>query len=477
MTEITLIQAVFGMGNQNHEHVHRHNEMNIGSQHVDMLKMEQHAGGVTPSTLNDVAAMIGNLSTVPRGGVSVEDGWGIRRGIGLLRFSVVQNALHSSELSVVGYLTGGGASVEGILSETIFVPVRSWSTLSTSISDYEGLPTTKTVIEASTQFLMGDPYQIKNMKSLRPLDIGNEALGYLACENEGRQDSYDGTATANLSNTVTVSKTQNLNPTHFTKQLLSLATNASAAQEHGSLEMGIADGLAEYGISEMGISDNPFFQAMMFGTGMHSMQGFGGYSVGEISQVFVTFPDVLKLDLLETTGFGEDNNLLTSEMYGTASPFEIIASELAYVTVHLLLNCGLTSLNFSATNNPMDFDGLMGSDDGIVVITGEVMSVLNADRDVINKVERFKQELKTHFFKKYTPAYTHQKTIINVEVNAFMFGETTVAIALNGEMATIKQYTNATYMINRTSTNISSNENGLTEAKHYLTNIKEYFVD
>lgn len=475
MAEITLIQAIFGMGNQNHEHVHRHNEMHIGSQHIDELKMEQHGGGITASTLGNIASQIGNLSTMPRGIVSVEDGWNVRRGIALLRFAVTSNALHSSELSVVGYLTGGGASTEGILPNTMFVPVRSWSALTTSVSDIDGFPTSKTVIEESSQFLMGDPNQIKDMKSLRPLDIGNEALGYLACENEGRGSSFDGTVTSNLTNTVTVSKTQNLNPTYFTRELLRLATSAYAAAEHGSLEMGIAEGLDSFGIGEMGISENPFFQAMMFGTGSPTMRGFSGYSVGEISQVFTTLPDVLNLDLLEVSNFGEDNTLLTTDGYGSATMFEIIASELAFSTVHLLLACGLASLHFSGTNNPMDFSGVVGSEDGIEIVVGEGMSVLNHDPAIINKVERFKQELKTHFFKKYSPAYAHMRTIINVEVNSFMFGETTVAISLNGDMTQIKQFTNATYMLNRTSTNISNNDVGLQEAKNYLTNVKDFF--
>jgi len=116
----------------------------------------------------------------------------------------------------------------------------------------------------------------------------------------------------------------------------------------------------------------------------------------------------------------------------------------------------------------------MGDADGVVIIPGAAMSVINHDPDTINKVERFMRELKTHFFKKYTSPYMHERTVINIEVNAFMFGETTVAIAFNGDMDSTKQYTNATYMINRTSINIAGTEMGLLQSKNYLDNIKSF---
>lgn len=472
---ITLTQAVFGMGNQNHDHVHRHNTMNIGSQALDQLMMEQHQGGILSSTLNNVAAMSGGLSPQGQGVVSIEDSWNIRRGIGLLRFMVQSNALSQSELSVVGYLVGGSASVEGISMDTMFVPVRAWNTLTQNTMGSDGFPMARTVVESSHQFLMGDPNQIKDLRSLRPIDVGNEALGYLACENEGQGDRYGGTVGTDLKTTMVVSKTQNLNPTHHTRELLRLAVSAGVDAEHGSLEMGIADGLASQGLGEIGVTENPFFATMMFNTGSHSMMGFQGFSVSEINGVFSNFGDVLNLNLLESTNFAADNTLATSEAYGGVNAHEILASELAFLTVHLLLQSGLASFHFSGTNNPMDFNGMAGSEDGIIIIPGEAMSVLDHDEYVINRVEQFKELIKSHFFQKYTSVYTHQKTIMNVEVDAHMFGETTVAICFNGDLSTTKQFTNATYCINRTSTNISGSDVGLSTAKNYLTNIKEHF--
>lgn len=475
--EITLTQAIFGVGNQNHAHVHRHNELHINSMGIDQLKMEQFQGGVvSASTLNDIAAMSGGVSTQPQGYVTMEDGFNHRRGIGLLRFIVGQNALLSTEVSVVGYLTGGHASAEGIAPESRFVPVRTWSTLSKSVSDPHGFPVNKTVIESSSQFLMGDPNQVKSLKSMRPLDLGNEALGYLACENEGREDSFMGNLVSDLDNSIVVSKTQNLNPTHFSRELLRLATTAGTNGSHGQLEMTLADGLSGQGIGEMGITENPFFRTMMFATGGYSMNGFEGYSIGEIAGVFSNFADVLNLNSLQTNNFAADDTLLTSEEYGSARMHEIIATELAFITVHLLLQTGLASFHFSATNNPMDFNGLTGNDEGVVVIPGPAMSVLDSDNAPEQRVEHFMELLKTHFFRKYSSTHAHMRTIMNIEVDAHMFGETVVAICFNGDHGDVKQYTNATYCINRTSTNIAGSDIGLSQAKAFLGNIRDHFT-
>ena len=475
MAEITLIQAIFGMGNQNHAHVHRNNTMFLDSPDIDKLKMEQYQGGITGSTLNSIATMSGGLTTVPRGTVAVEENWNQRRGIGLLRFNVAENALVQNELSIVGYLHGGGASVEGIQSDTMFTPVRAWSTLSQSVADANGFPTVKTVVDSSSQFLMGDPNGINKLKSSRPIDIGNEALAFHILDNENRGDRYDGVVTSNLDATVVVSKTQNLNPTHHTRELLRLATASAAAAQHTNLDLGIADNLGACGMNEIGVSENAFFSTMMFNTGTHSLTGFQGFSIGEISQVFDTFIPLLNLTLLETSNFGEDNTLLISEAYGSAQAHEVIATELALMTVHLLLQSGLSSFGFSATNNPMDFNGLSGTDDGVIVVAAEAMSLINADEFLVNRVEDFKHLIKTHFFAKYSSQYAHKRTVMNVEVNSYMFGETTVTISFNGELAASKTFTNATYMINHTSSNITSSDNGLAEAKAYMRNIQDHF--
>lgn len=474
--DITLVAAIFGMGNQNHEHVHRHNTLNLTTQAIDKLKEEQYAGGVLPSTLNTIANQSGSLSARPQGMVSIEDGFNIRRGIGLLRFQIEGNSLTSSELSVLGYLTGGGATEGGIEDSTMFVPVRSWTTDTRSVANSMGLPDTKTVVSSSTQFLLGDPNQVKDLKSARPIDVGNELLGFMACEEENNADNYDGILNADLKRNVIVSKTDNLNPTHHSRELLRIATQASIGSDYGGHQNAIADSLVGAGIGEMGITENEFFRTMMYSLGMHSLNGFGGFSIGEINGVFNNFLDVLNLTLLNPNSFIDSNNLFNSNEYGSASAHEIICSEMAMITVHLLMRVGLTHIKFAATNNPHDTGGIVGSEDGIEIIPAEFGSVLENDDYAINRVEEFKYHIKNQFFSKYSTGYIHSSTIMNIEVHCSIFGETRVAVFLNGDPSNQRSWVNATYCINRTSSNIAGTAVGLNESKQFMQNIKDYFI-
>ena len=473
--DITLVKAVFGMGNTNQAHVHRHNTLNLDSQTIDRLKMEQlSAGGVLGTTLNEAAFMSGGVSARPQGMVSIEDGWNIRRGIGMLKFSLEHNAITSSELVILGYMVGGSASMEGIAPETLFVPVRSWTTGVTNVTDGTGMPMAKAQVVSSSQFLMGDPYQVRNLQAMRPVDVGNQVLGLTACEKEGNINTFDGVLGGDLNKTVIVSKTHNLNPTHHAKELLKIATNVTASSGSVGLEYAMSDSLASVGIREIHPTQNEFFQAMAMNLGIHMFEGFQGFSVEEINNVFTNLPDVMSLDLLNPS-FEDANNLLNSAEHGNANMHEIVFHELSNLTVHLLMQAGLTHLTFSATNNPQHINGLIGSEDGVEIIPGEFGSVFEHDDGGINRVERFKELLKSTFFSKYTTGYMQTTTIIDVVVSCALFGETIVEVSINS--GPVQRKVMATYCINRTSTNIAGKEVGMDESKNFMYNIRDYFAE
>lgn len=477
--EITLISAIFGMGNANHDHMHRHNTLNPNTQDIDTLKMEVfQGGGVSASTLGQIAQRSGGVSSNAYGVVNIEDGWNVRRGIGLLKFQVANNSLSSKQLSVLGYLAGGTATPEGVSMDTFFVPVRAWGLDTRSTSDLFGMPITKTCISSSNQFLMNDPFLQKKLKSIRPLDIGNETLGLLACEqeDEGLSANYDGMLTADLANGVVVSKTDNLNPSHHARELLRIAVSATRDSDHGLLENSIGDSLMGASLNEEPVTQNEFFHAMMSQLGHYNLAGFNGFTVEEINSVFSNLPECMNLNLLDPTMFAEVDNLLSTHENGTASLHEIVANELAYMTVHLLIKAGLTHISFAASNDPQTVGGITGSDDGVEIVTGPFQSVFDHDDFGIQRVEDFKQMLKNQFFSKYSTSYAHQQTILSVEVSCFIFGETSVTVFFNGDQANSRTWVNASYAINRTSTNIAAADVGLQQARNFTTNIKEYFT-
>ena len=485
MAEIRLEEAIFGMSNNNHQHVHRHNQLLLDSLAVDQLKTEQMAGGIRASTINNLAIMSGSLSTQPQGYVDLEDGWNSQHGLGMLRFVVTQNSLMEEHLSVLGYLTGGAASIEGIEEHTLFVPVRSWSqVVENKINPLDGMPISSAVINDSSQFLMGDAMSTKKLHALRPVDIADSIVGYTAVEMENDNQpahshrKFSGNIGSELAvNGITVSKTHNLNPVFHSRELIKMATNivGDMGNQFGT-QYAMSEASAAPGMGEMSPTENPFLRTMQINTGMHTFRGFNGFSLNDIQSVFSNFTDVMNLNLMDPNQYSQVDNLATSNEYGSASLFEILGSELAYTVIHTLMQTGLMSLSFSATNDIAEIGGIQ-NENGVQFIPGEAMSVLKHDNHLANRVENFINLITTNFFGKLNAGYQHNRTVVGVEVESYMFGETTVRISLNGNFADTRKYVNATFAINRHSTNIGANQVSIDQAQGFYDNIKNYFQD
>lgn len=480
--ELTLVDAIFGMGNNNQMHVHRNNVLDISSNDVTQLMVEQHAGGVLPGTLNSIAQRSGSISATAHGIVNIEDGWNVRRGIGLLRFMVNgASAIQQTELSVLGYLSGGGATMAGIEPQTTFVPVRSWTVDTSNVADIQGLPTTRSMITSSQQFLMGDPTFQNKLSSLRPKDVVEEVMGISAVMADSgvtpdqAMSMFGGTIGNDLSASVIISKTNNLNPANHARALLGIAakTCSDQASVNGITDT-IADNLNTVSLGESSPFENPFFAVMQSTLGITSLNGFNGFSVGEIANVFGNFAEVLNLNLLNVGNFATVDNTLTSSEYGGSGFHELIASELAYLTVHLLIQCGLTSYSFSATNNVSDTGGIV-SETGVSFVDGQAMSVLNQDPYIINRVMQFKERIINDFFAKYNGVYDYQRTTVSVQVESYIFGETSVTIHFDDNVTGQRNFVNASYTINRHSTNIASTDIARAQSKGLFTNIYEHF--
>lgn len=475
MADILLIDVTMGIGNPNHVHFHRHNQLNLESQNVDLLIQETNRGGLTESVINDISGQSGNLSVQPRGAVEIEDTYNMRRGLCRLRFSIQATALKETELVILGYLAGGEAREDGIDPATRFIPVRNWSIDKTSISDTTGMPDTRQTVNNSAQFLMGDPNTGKKMRSMRPIDIGNEVMGYISTEQEGRQAGYVGNATADLSNAVLLSKTQNMDSTHFAKQLLKIATNVMHDDAAGG--MGIEDSISgsiySNSMSEGILSDNEFFRAMSIATGTWHYKGFEGFTLGEIASVFENFGSVLDDRMLDPNLFADVDNIGMTSAYGATTIVESTSKEIAFLCADLAVRAGLTHVVFAATNNVAEFGGFM-EEDGVKLVCGQFMSISENDDYAINRLERFKQMFKDKFYTKFNSGYEHQRTIVNISVTCSLFGETHVELFFNGDEQTSESYTNATYYICRTSPNIAGTETGVNDAVNFLNNLREY---
>jgi len=323
---------------------------------------------------------------------------------------------------------------------------------------------------------MGDPLEEQKLRAMRPQDIGNEVLGYISTEEENRQGGYTGNVAADLSKTVLVSKTQNLDTTHHAKQLLKIAGNVLHDQDFGmAVQDSVAGTLYSNTMQESLLSENPFFKAMSVATGTWSWVGFQGFKLGEIAEVFENFTQVMNIDLLDEDRFPVIDETMFSTAYGATNMVETTAQEVAMLTVDVLIRAGLTHVVFAATNNSQEFNGTM-SEDGVEMVTGEWMSIVERDPYSINRLERFKQMFKDKFFTKFNTGYQHSNTIVSVKATCNLFGETSVEVFFNGDQATCQRYVNATYYLARTSSNIAGTDAGVADSVNFLNNLREYFI-
>lgn len=473
---VALRRVVLGLGNPNHEHVHRHNILKMKDMHVDQLMTEQRAGGIRESTLNAISGQAGGLTVQPNGYVAIEDTYNQRRGLCMLEFATEENALRSTTLVILGYLVGGEPREVGIDPATRFQPVRCWEIDSSSKTDFNGFPTVMQSVSNSHQFLQGHPNKNISQRSMRPIDIGNEVLGYVATESENAQDGYGGNVLADLNKGIVVSKTQNLDTTHHAKQLMKIAGNAITSKDFGmELHDSIAESIYSGGMAEASVTRNAFFMAMSQHTGMWNQMGFNGFSLGEIAGVFDNFVDVMNMEMIYHPA-DEIDNIGLSNAYGATTITETTAQEIAILCADLSVRTGVTFCTFSATNNPDSFGGYM-PDDGVAMITGEWMTITDQDPHAINRLEKFKQAFKDRFFTKFNTGYAHDSTIVSVIVTCAMFGETSVKVFFNGDESTTQSYTNATYYLSRTSSNIAATDAGISESVSFLNNIREYFAE
>jgi len=479
MADILMTSVRIGMGNPVHQHVHRHNILSLESQNIDQMLMATAQGGIMESMLNNIAGQSGGLTVNPRGVVNLEDTYNQRRGLALFRFSVMMDALREEELVILCYLTGGGLTEDGgIDPATTCVPIRSYTIAKESITNLrDGMPMVKSAVASSDQFLMGDPTQVQKLRAVRPEDMANEVLGYMSTEAENDQSNYHGNVGAALTKHTLVSKTQNLDTTFHAKQLLKIAGNILHDQDYNmSLQESVAGSLFSNSMKESLLSQNPFFKAMALGTGTFTWNGFQGYTLGEIMEVFPNLPDVLDLSMLDESRFPMVDEVMLSTEYGRTNMVETTAQEIAMLATDILIRTGLTHIVFSASNDVHEFGGL-SDNGGVEMVVGQWMSISDQDGGSINRMERFKQLFKDKFYTKFNNGYAHLNTIVNVAVTCSLFGETSVEVYFNGETETQQRYVNATYYLARTSTNIASNENGVTESVNFLNNLREYFVE
>lgn len=475
-SEMQLVEAIIGIGNPVHSHVRRNNEVNPNNAILDKLIFERMNGGVVPSTLNELSIMSGCMSSSPQGDILLSDGWNTKRGLAMLRFIVTTNSVQQEELGILGYLTGGDFSGEGVDSNTVFVPVRSWGVLINSRQDLEtGLPFTQSTISDSQQFLLGTQ---EGLYSARPRDMINN-VGIMSTYKSSGLDinAFCGETSQDMSTYgVVMSKTKNLDPTFCAREILGASVNAmsdalGAYATDDSLVTGLLESITRPGLNEIFPINNAFMSTMNNNLGSVSFAGFNGYTFGEINDVFVNLPEVLNVNMLNST-FADPDWLMMSSEYGSSGYAETIACEIAALTVNALTETGITAVEFVASNNVSEIGGL-NSENGLAFQMGFATPLLQNEMNLPGRVEDFKDRLSRSFFARYNPTMRGGFSV-SISAACYMFGETRVTVVINGKAESERTYANATYMINLTSPNISESTKSIDSARNMMLNMQEY---
>lgn len=472
MSEIQLNQVIVGIGNVVYDQHHRENRMDLNHDVLNRAVTERFNGGISASTINDLATTGGGLAAQAGGVVQVEGGWNQRRGLCLLRMTVVSNSLKQDQMAVLGYLTGGSDSVLGVVpDDVLFVPVRSWtvSTESTQGADY--LPTTKTGITESSQFLMADSSMTRDLQSIRPVDVINYGFGELAAEEEESGIPFGGVTNSNLEkNGVVVSKAANLNPIANAQTIMNHAARVSRNQvSHNTLSENMA--LSMSNLRETEVFEHPFLAMMMSVLGMPNYAGFIGFTFAELRQAFFGFDNVMSPP--SDRNVDAVNHTLKSNALGAVDYQEIMSHELAFISMHSMLDVGLMYAEFVASNNVSN----MGINNGeIYWQPGASNGLIPNDPYLYNRMEQLKDYIQSSFFQKYAMRMMGNSTIVSVSVKMNIFGECSVDIVLNGNDNMEKTFVYPSYCINRTSSNIAAGDMQKALATNYVENLQNYFV-
>lgn len=472
--EIILNQVLVGIGNQQHEQVHRNHKLDIDNNLVDKAYNERMSGGISATTIRELGIHTGSIGANHSGVVRIEDGWNSRRGLMMLQMTVRTDALMESKMTVLGYLTGGGLAVLDMLPDNVvFVPVRSWELRSSSTLDRHARTTVKEEMSESSQFLMGDPSLIEELRSIRPADVLNHAFGQQENDENTPDRDFAGVTSANLNEQgVNISKSANLDVYTNATQLWNFASRLSKNKHHVNvLSENMASSIG--GVSEHEYFSHPFLSMMMACTGMQNYRGFQGWTIGELRNVFAGFDACIPPGGFTGKSTEDAGILGSTSAMGGADYHERIANELAFLTMHSLLDNGLIGLDFLASNNVSKNQVNTGS---IYFTNGIPASIFANDHRLNDRAESFRDYLESSFFQKYAIQKWGRGMAVQIRVKAKVFGETEVEIVLDGDESNPIKKSFPSYCINRTSPDITNTETQTSLVSNYMENINEYFV-
>lgn len=446
---IELVSARAGLTNYYHNQVIRNPSMDMDSTIIDQLSNENINGGVSGSSLLRASIHSSGLKAQPDDFANIRGGWNESKGLMKLDFVTQQTPVNVEYMHVIGYIADN-SSMEGIEENATFIPVMSWKSHESIQSTLDiSIPTKiHQKVGGRCDYLLNDGSQTEDIVSMRPSDIidfGVNTATQQDIENRSMEEGLGDTfipvstpITASIKRTGVVgSKRANINPVNYSMDILKagtsyqtgnqISTQMDSVGNEGEMT-GTFSALStisyEASNNEPSMFRDEFFQTMREHFGSRSLQGFTGYAIRDLMEVFPNINDVLDLTLMDASQFQVNDFTQNSEAMGTSRLEEYISQEITMTIMDLLMNCGLSAISFSGSN--CDNFGGDTALSNVVILPYNPASLKDDDFELSSKVQQFIDRLTNQIFAKLNGLRAHELTPIRFNVTSELFGTTVI---------------------------------------------------
>lgn len=499
--ELTLVSAKAGLTNYVHTPVIRNPDPYMNSTNLDELATMVKNGTCANSDVNFFAAESARLNPTHSGLGEIRGGWSeYNKGMMKMTFRVQTGGLSEEYVSVIGYVTGNGAS-DGLTSDALFTPVFSWKHYQTLAGDFDLFNQSQisNVIGMRTDYLINDGSSSGIMVSMRPGDVIDQT-GDVLSQMDVKKEIIDNgipfqgfptKGTSNIEFTgIVPSKRSNYNATQYTKELLSAAVNVQKdTRKNSSLQRNhttslydaetqmLAEASKTLMFSEPTTSRDNFLSYIKSITGDTTWAHFKGWRISDLASFFDNFGEALSTELMGSDRFEVIDFTEIARMFGSNSEVEAIAQEINFTTLELLVKNGLGAISVTGSN--CDHYATEDALSNIVIMPHEPASLKDDDPMLFQNAQDFAEGLKTQLLARLNGRGINTMTPIRFEVSTELFGTTQVWITLvdpNNPNQTTIHYSFPTYAPSPYSPVFGHAEDLNVLAESVYGGIKSYFM-
>lgn len=461
---LALVETIVGLTNYSHPPALRAPSPYMESTMMDELVTQNVSTGVSPTQLKHYSAHLSGLMTNPSEYATIRNGFSeYNKGLMKLTFALNTGGISETMLTVVGYITNN--DLEGELSENaMFTPVYSVKNhrTMTAGAGHDGLTAVRETIGLRTDYLINDGShsQARGLASVRPGDVMGAAGDNLAYDDVMMQAQSEGIEGFNVVNTTSTgainqmgiicSNRKNYNPTRYAEELLGSAVNAQKrlmhtscadgmyGQEDGSQfsnEMSIISEISATLLNnESKAAYDEFLNYMKDLNGSTTYRGFRGWQIRDIVNMFPNFGQTIPPDgfvHMDRNRFQVIDYTEIARAFGTSSPMEVIAQELVFNLLDVLISNDLGELSLSGSNyKHMPTEDRLSN---IIIVPYNGFPLGDNSSKLQYNMIQAAETLRHQIFNKLNGQHINSMTPIEFEVKAELFGFTEVRLSAPSE--------------------------------------------